>query len=294
MDRFHPRWQAGDFLCRSGRPNCAALGRRHRPANLLLRTVRPGLSLRGPSARRPTLPDLGKGRPGLVVGVEKLREPLNRPAEGMTTMVLIHSKSMRLLLLATSVLAIGSGLLAQNQADGARAEGPKPVPAKRVKTDLYGDPLPQGAVTRLGTLRYRAPAEIVSLAYAPDGKTIAACSYAGLFLFDAASGKRLRRLDPDSAQVLNNTAVFSPDSKRLAIRGRAIVGDPKGKHRLRVWDFTGEGKPKEYDAEHLTWFGWSADNEPLAVCVEKAGLRLQELGAGKSRFFACQELRRPE
>ena len=173
------------------------------------------------------------------------------------------------------------------------------MPAKRVKTDLYGDPLPQGAVTRLGTLRYRAPAEIVSLAYAPDGKTIAACSYAGLFLFDAASGKRLRRLDPDSAQVLNNTAVFSPDSKRLALRARTIVGDPKDKTKhlkevVRVWDLASDRKPKEYDAEYLSWFGWSGENEPLAVCLEKGGLRLHELAARKSRFFACQELRRPE
>jgi WD40 repeat protein len=221
-------------------------------------------------------------------------------------MFIIHSKSIQRFSLTAVVLAIGSVLLAQNQSDGQQvvrpkgpgAEGPKPVPEKRVKTDLYGDPLPRGAITRLGTLRLRAPAEIVSLAYAPDGKTIAVCSYAGLFLFDAASGKRIRRLEPDSARVLDNTSVFSPDGKRLAIRGLTLVGDPKGKHLfkpvVRVWDLTGEGKPKEYDAKNVTWFGWSAANEPLAVCLEKGGLRLHELATGKSRFFECPDLRRPE
>jgi WD40 repeat protein len=220
-------------------------------------------------------------------------------------MSLINCKSMRLFWVAAGVLAIGSGLLAQNRPDGQeqvrpkspRAEKQKTVLEKRVHTDLHGDPLPDGAVTRLGTLRFRAPAEIVGLAYAPDGKTIAVSSYAGLFLFDAASGKRIRRLDPDSAQVINNTAVFSPDSKRLALRAQAIVG-PKGKQRIkglvRVWDLTGERKPKDYDFENVTWFGWSANNEPLAICLEKGGLRLHELAAGKSRFFACQEIRRPE
>ena len=203
------------------------------------------------------------------------------------------SKSLRLFLLAASILVIGSGLLAQN-----RGQEQKPDPKKRVLTDLHGDPLPQGAVTRLGTLRFRAPAEIVALAYAPDGKTIAVSSYAGLFLFDAASGKRIRRLDWGFTRSDEMSPVFSPDSKRLAVRGQAFVADPKGKKRfqgiVRVWDLIGGRKPKDYEAENLIALGWSDDNQPLAVCVEKGGLRLHDLAGEKSRFFAFQNPRRPE
>ena len=199
------------------------------------------------------------------------------------------SKSLRLFLLAAGILVIGSGLLAQN-----RKQEQTPAPEKRVRNDLHGDPLPQGAVTRLGTLRYRAPAEIVALGYAPDGKTIAVSSYAGLFLFDAASGKRLKRLDWNFNRSREISPVFSPDSKRLAVRTQVIVGDPKGKRRakdvVRIWDLASDRRPQEFDAAELIWLGWSSNNELLAICLETGGLRLHELAAGRSRRFACPNL----
>ena len=48
---------------------------------------------------------------------------------------------------------------------------------KLVRRDLYGDPLPDGAVARLGTLRWRAAKGVEALAFAPDGNTIACASY---------------------------------------------------------------------------------------------------------------------
>jgi hypothetical protein len=60
---------------------------------------------------------------------------------------------------------------------------------------LYGDPLPEGAVARLGTRRFRVDAEIEGLAFAPDGKTIAVRGNGGLWLLDAVGGQQLRRVD---------------------------------------------------------------------------------------------------
>jgi RNA polymerase sigma factor (sigma-70 family) len=175
----------------------------------------------------------------------------------------------------------------------ARAEAPaqaKDEPGR----DRYGDPLPPPAIARLGTLRFRAPGELAALAFAPDGKTVAASSNAGLFFFDAASGKRVQGLaSVDPAWGAEKLLVFSPDGKRLAGRGQVTV-DNRSKGVVRVWELAGERKPRDYDAEHAVWVGWSAGGEPLAVCLEQGALRLRELDSGRSRRFECKDLPRPE
>ena len=80
----------------------------------------------------------------------------------------------------------------QGKADDTR--GPeKPAVPLQVHLDRHGDPLPPGAIARLGTVRFRVSDEADALALAPDGKTIAVGSYGSLFLF-ADDGKRIKRL----------------------------------------------------------------------------------------------------
>src|SRR4051794_7598343 len=145
------------------------------------------------------------------------------------------------------------------------------------RRDRSGDPLPPGAVARLGTNRFRAPDGITTLAFAPDGKTIAASTRAGVYLFDAVSGKRTQRL-PTTGSSWGNSEdllVFSPDSKRLAGRGW-FSDDRRWRGVVRVWDLAGE-KLHDYDADNPVWVGWSPGGEPLVVCLEAGGLRLHEL-----------------
>src|SRR5436189_3799475 len=63
------------------------------------------------------------------------------------------------------------------------------------KSDAYGDSLPDGVVARLGTLRFRAPRGIQSIASSIDGKTIATGGSDGVIsLWDSSTGNQIRLL----------------------------------------------------------------------------------------------------
>src|ERR1700716_3064931 len=75
-------------------------------------------------------------------------------------------------------------------------------------TDLYGDPLPSGASTRLGTVRFRNSNKCESLAYTPDGRFVVCGGVGGVVVWEAATGKEVRRLgtelpDPGGAASLS-------------------------------------------------------------------------------------------
>jgi WD40 repeat protein len=66
------------------------------------------------------------------------------------------------------------------------------VAADAPRHDLYGDPLPAGAVARLGTLE-RSSENMRNFCFAADGKTFHATARGPAWVqFDAATGKRLR------------------------------------------------------------------------------------------------------
>jgi len=78
--------------------------------------------------------------------------------------------------------------------------------------DRYGDPLPPGAVARMGTLRLRHAA--TTLAFAPDGKTFATGGADALIrLWDVADGREIRTFEGHAGQV--GAVAFSTDGKRL-------------------------------------------------------------------------------
>src|SRR5262249_36803285 len=195
-------------------------------------------------------------------------------------------------------VGLGTGLAFLRAPEPGKPSATPPATPARAKDeprrDRSGDPVPPGAVARLGTLRFRVPGEIEGLAFSPDCKTIAASSNGGVNLLDAASGKLIQRLPTsDFAFPRQHPVVFSPDGKRLAGRGQVSVGR-RFKGVVRVWELTGGRKPRDYDAEHALWVGWSAGGEPLAVCLETDGVRFHELASGRSRRFGWKELKRPE
>src|SRR5262249_29584170 len=150
----------------------------------------------------------------------------------------IKLKTVTLLFVGLCVLGAGAGVVAQRvsiakPSEAQRAEEPKavakgPDPAKKQqpkpddpnkpRTDGLGDPLPDGALARLGTSRLRTSRYTP---FSPDGRRIVLDRANGdLQIFEVPTGRPLavlRAMDvPDRKDIIGSTLAFSRDGKYLA------------------------------------------------------------------------------
>ncbi len=101
--------------------------------------------------------------------------------------------------------------VANDQSFNTRIGGPS-------KLDLHGDPLPSGAVVRLGTIRHRQEAPIYRIAFTKDGKYLITDGDDGqLRLWNANNGNLIRRIKVE-IDALSDFALSS-DSKTVATTG---------------------------------------------------------------------------
>src|SRR5262245_45452270 len=97
---------------------------------------------------------------------------------------MVRPRSCLTVLLSFTVFAAGTSAQTKSAAKEAQSE-----------KDLYGDPLPEMAMARFGTIRFRHEGDVSSVAFSSNGKILAATSNREvIYLWDAASGKQLGRL----------------------------------------------------------------------------------------------------
>jgi WD40 repeat protein len=111
--------------------------------------------------------------------------------------------------------------------------------AAKPRLDFYGDPLPEGAVARLGSTRLRPGGWIRALAFSPDNRRLASWSQvvgegSRLQIWDVADGRELRRSELPNAQLAE---------LRWLANGRGIAVLWYNRTTLYVWDFTDEQAP---------------------------------------------------
>jgi WD40 repeat protein len=157
--------------------------------------------------------------------------------------------------------------------DGGQAEMPKGRDALNpIQIKLIGDWIAQGAkddtpasakavaVDAANPPRYSAPPVVTSLAFAPDGKSLAVTGYHEILLFDTAKYSLQSRLIGISERV--QAVAFSPDGKKLA----AVGGAPGRFGEVQVWEWTREklllSAPVTFDT--LYGVSWSPDGSTIA------------------------------
>lgn len=145
---------------------------------------------------------------------------------------------LKLALLAAAVLAL-SGVCAlayqQRAAPLPQAEkpdAPKPPdkPAEAPRTDRFGDPLPNGAIARLGAMRFYHGSQVDRVVLSPDGKWVVSWSETANRLWDARNrmwdargGKEVPLGDE-----LKRAAFFAAADKLVAVKkeqGRVVLWD---------------------------------------------------------------------
>jgi WD40 repeat protein len=169
----------------------------------------------------------------------------------------------------------------------APAESPPQAagkPDRAARTDRYGDPLPDGVLARLGTIRLRPGATVSGVTFTPDGKQLVSWGHPDstgfvpahdpplpVCLWDADTGKAIRRLG-EAETIVVRAAVF-PDGKSL------VTADCDCK--LRLWETATGKKLREFEGHQRPIEGVAVSPDGKMLASASNTLCLWDVASGK-------------
>lgn len=126
-------------------------------------------------------------------------------------MMPVHSVTRRAILLAGAFTAFAAVSGAAPKTDIAKSD--KTTSGKRL--DQFGNPLPDGAMARIGVLRFRHGAPVTQIAFSPNGKTIYSASSGekAAHAWSLQDGNELQRFSGDKPV---HCVAVSSDGKTVA------------------------------------------------------------------------------
>jgi RNA polymerase sigma factor (sigma-70 family) len=256
----------------------AAAALAHIPALLTLTTVRAATMFAGGQAGA----GCGLGTRAALLAQEAIKETIGIKSKLLLLLVVLGLTGLALAGLG-DLGDLGGAGLARETAKGEAAMDAAPV--TQVKddttgskkegapaTDLYGDPLPPGALLRLGSTRLRQYPSCLGVAFSPSADLLVSSGMENTVHFwEAATGKELRQITLPAKTI--GAVAFSPDGKLLAGAADRVVylWDAGTGREIRQW------RGHEVQAVALSF---SAKGDRLAVS-DHSDIWVWEVTSGK-------------
>jgi len=136
------------------------------------------------------------------------------------------------------------------------------------------DPLPPGALARLGSARLRPGHPVSALAFTPDGKTLVSGNWGpGIHVWDVASGKELRRF---AGQHHGLHVACLPD-------GKTVASVNTNEKVIRLWDMISGKELRRFTGhqEAIRAIACAPDGKTLASAGRAKTIRLWRVATGE-------------
>lgn len=161
----------------------------------------------------------------------------------------------------------------EDKKPAVRVESPNAGASKpQARTDALGDPLPQGAIARLGTVRFRHGGPIHRLLFTADGSDLISQGHDGVRIWDKATGKQVGSLMPPPAETQHWSvgSDLSPDGKKLAV----VHGSDSA---IDIWDVRQGKKIDSFGRGDYSLVRLSPDGKRVVVCAKFSGIELWDV-----------------